>query len=332
MLSWLHSLPPGGLEKMLDQIWENPVLENTSPENASLENIPPKNKITPIPPELDSRVYAGLIRRLREQDRASAMYTRHRQTAWFMKIAASLLLIICAGIGLIKWHLQSDYTKPLAITTRLIRNQSSATERAVLPDGSLVWLTPQSSLSIRSDFAQKERWLELQGEGYFEVRSDPAHPFKVMAGGLQTTVLGTHFNIESYPGETATKVSLSEGRVIVQWHDPTGKDSVLALSPGTRVRYAPALHRIVTDRFPTDEEAAWKRGAFVMNDLPLSEALQRLATRFGKTILFRPADFRGRRFTATYEHPDCIAILDNMSYVQQFHYRIKNDSTVIIHP
>ena len=45
------------------------------------------------------------------------------------------------------------------------------------PDSSKVWLNAGSSLRYPSRFTEKERNVQLSGEGYFEVQSDKEYPF-----------------------------------------------------------------------------------------------------------------------------------------------------------
>ena len=48
-----------------------------------------------------------------------------------------------------------------------------------LPDGTSVWLSPQSRIKIPNEFNRKNRMVELNGEGYFEVTKDDKKPFTV---------------------------------------------------------------------------------------------------------------------------------------------------------
>jgi len=318
MLQWLLQLPPGALEKMLEEGWD--------------DNAPP------MPQAMDICVYSLLQQRLAAsaqntdarviQGLPGGLPTWRRRTIWRWTAAACLVLLAGISIGLLRLAQPAKKTRPIAAAAREVRNKSSVTKRAVLPDGSGVWLTPNSMITIGPDYNKNDRQLQLQGEGYFEVVHDPAKPFTVTTGDLRTTVLGTHFNIESYPEESSTKISLSEGKVAVQ--SPAGnKDSMLYLSPGTRACYQPALKKITTDHFPLAEETAWKNGSLVFNDLPVTDVLRRLENRFGKKILFPEVGFKGKRLTATYKQPDLGIILENIAYVQAFHYRINRDTIII---
>jgi len=67
-----------------------------------------------------------------------------------------------------------------------------------LPDGTKVWLNAASSLKYPTIFAGKKRVVTLTGEAYFEVAKNKKMPFIVQSRDVETLVLGTHFNINTY--------------------------------------------------------------------------------------------------------------------------------------
>lgn len=82
----------------------------------------------------------------------------------------------------------------------------------VLPDHSKVCLNSGSTLSYPSRFVGGKRSVKLEGEAYFEVRSDNDHPFSVNVGDMEVTATGTEFNIEAYSG-TSQRVTLVTGKL-----------------------------------------------------------------------------------------------------------------------
>ncbi|MEJ0082006.1 MAG: FecR domain-containing protein [Puia sp.] len=69
-------------------------------------------------------------------------------------------------------------------------------------------LNASSSLKYPEIFNDSVRRVELDGEAYFEVAKDAKHPFIVMAGKNSVRVLGTHFDVNNYPDNNQTIVSL----------------------------------------------------------------------------------------------------------------------------
>src|SRR5258708_10393461 len=114
--------------------------------------------------------------------------------------------------GQIVYNASSRLTKSLY---NIISTPAGGQFQVVLPDGSKVWLNNASSLRFQTAFTGGERVVELSGEAYFDVVTNPAMPFRVKEGSLTVEVLGTHFNIKAYSDEVTKKTTLLEGAVKV---------------------------------------------------------------------------------------------------------------------
>lgn len=128
----------------------------------------------------------------------------------------------------------------------------------VLPDGSQVWLNAASRLTYFARIGENDavRKVQLDGEGYFEVAHDKNLPFHVVAGGTETIVMGTVFDVKAYSDDAKVTVSLVNGAVQV---GAQGKS--LALTPGQEAVSVSGGITMVSD--PDVEKAvAWKQGYF----------------------------------------------------------------------
>ncbi|MBO9154804.1 FecR family protein [Chitinophaga sp. GCM10012297] len=143
--------------------------------------------------------------------------------------------------------------------------------RLLLPDGSKVWLNAESSLRFPTAFTGKERLVELSGEGYFEVAKNARQPFIVSSAAQKVTVLGTHFNVQAYPGEAGVRTTLLEGKVEVA----TAVAKQL-LAPGEQCRLNVQSGRMRTVNVDTEEAVAWKNGYFIFNETSMKEVLRQL--------------------------------------------------------
>lgn len=153
----------------------------------------------------------------------------------------------------------------------------------VLSDGTKVWLNADTRLTYPDKFTESQRLVELDGEAYFEVTKSAGRPFIVMTAKEKIEVLGTHFNVYSYPNELESKVSLQEGKVKVSV--PTGKEKVLA--PGQQaVVDGENLH---VQQVAIEESISWKNDEFMFNNEPLGTVLKQVARWYDVDIEVDPS-------------------------------------------
>lgn len=93
--------------------------------------------------------------------------------------------------------------------------QNGSRTRTMLPDGTTVWLNAGSKIYYENDLAGATREVKLEGEAYFDVVKNPARPFIVHTGVIDIKVLGTVFNVRSYPAEKVVEATLLRGLIQV---------------------------------------------------------------------------------------------------------------------
>ncbi len=96
----------------------------------------------------------------------------------------------------------------------IIANYGSRS-RSLLPDGTTVWLNAGSKLHYENDFNGTTREVRLEGEAFFDVVKQADRPFIVHTSGIDIRVLGTAFNVKSYPEDTTVETTLYRGLVQV---------------------------------------------------------------------------------------------------------------------
>ncbi|WP_426477511.1 FecR family protein [Chryseobacterium sp. CBSDS_008] len=143
--------------------------------------------------------------------------------------------------------------------------------KVTLPDGTTVWLNAESSLRYPTKFTDQTRYVELQGEGYFEVALDKTKPFIVASNGQQVKVLGTKFNINSYSNEPTIRTTLVTGRVeLISSRDK----STVTLNPGQQASLASDGY--VVNSIDTESFIAWTANEFQFKGTNLREVLRQL--------------------------------------------------------
>jgi ferric-dicitrate binding protein FerR (iron transport regulator) len=101
-----------------------------------------------------------------------------------------------------------------------ISTRSGSKSKIELPDGTQVWLNADSKLTYDQNFLGNTREVKLTGEAYFDVahitsQTGQRVPFIIHTNSIDIKVLGTAFNVKSYPSDPNTETSLIRGKVEV---------------------------------------------------------------------------------------------------------------------
>lgn len=160
-----------------------------------------------------------------------------------------------------------------------------------LSDGSTVSLNTGSKVTIPENFEQKRNIL-LEGEAYFEVKSDNSRPFSVYFDGYRLEVVGTRFNVRNISGEDFKEVSVTEGIVRVFVHEggqgtEVRKGEQLKLSK----ERAPELLKVDADNF-----IFWKTGRLEFKRAGMEEVATLLEREYKEKIILDP-NVKSCRFT-----------------------------------
>jgi len=152
-------------------------------------------------------------------------------------------------------------------------------KRITLPDGSTVTLNSRTQIRIdlhRYNKANRTVQL-LDGEAYFDVEKDSARAFVVQSDGLETSVLGTTFTVQSYLDHPEQKVSVFTGRVQV-----TKADRMLGvIQKGEQIRFEKKGANAKTETFDLNNRNAWIAGKVFLKQAAFSELALVLRNNYG---------------------------------------------------
>lgn len=186
-----------------------------------------------------------------------------------------------------------------ASKTFTVSTPRGGTYQVRLPDGSMVWLNAASSLTYRT--ALKEdggiRHVRLTGEAYFEVAKDKEHPFVVSTDKQQVTVLGTHFNINSYTDEASVKTTLFEGSVRVAPLSSSGNpmlESAKTLKPGMQAINSGNVIEIAAA--DADLAMSWKIGEFAFKNESLEEIMKKVSRWYDVEVVYEDPKVKRKIF------------------------------------
>lgn len=249
-----------------------------------------------------------------------------------IKIAASLILLIAtsiAGYYIFNNKKQVVHSVSAVVKIKTIEVPAGKKTNYRLPDGTVVWLNSGTSISFAENFQGAERNIELTGEAYFEVKKDSLRPFRVKAGDIVVTALGTAFNVKSH-NKANLEVSLKEGKVKVENKNEKPENAFLLL-PGEGVRLKnTGLKKTRVDQL---QAYGWKSGILYFNMSSFHEVIENLERWYGVhfDVKFQPD--QSWSFTGTYENESLKNVLLSLSKIRDFSYKITyrdNQTTVTI--
>lgn len=211
-------------------------------------------------------------------------------------VAASLIVIVSA-FWVTRQYLAGT-APPVYIT---VRNPSGKIQAIRLPDSSQVWLNAASSIRYAQAFVgghDTRREIFLDGEGYFDVTTDQAHPFIVHTGALTTTVLGTRFDVKSFAGEQQASVTVIRGKVQVS--DSTR--SLDVLTPARQLQVDTRTGKIQNVVIDTNTVAGWQQGKLEFAGQTMEEIAASLGRWYNITFTFADPSMSHCRYYLNFDN------------------------------
>ncbi|MGY8916602.1 MAG: FecR family protein, partial [Flavobacteriales bacterium] len=130
----------------------------------------------------------------------------------YPKIAATVILLICLGVVVFNFLQNTNQQKVISYATAQGEQLNLS-----LPDGTEVSLNVASRLEQLPFEDKDKREVRLEGEGYFQVAKDKIHPFEIQTQDINILVVGTAFNVNSYPKDNTVAIAVTEGIVQVSF-------------------------------------------------------------------------------------------------------------------
>ncbi len=198
----------------------------------------------------------------------------------YLKIAtAAAAIILLISVLAIQFSAQNNSQPFLTETT----TELDSTKKVELPDGSIIYLNKNSSLSYPSTFQKDLRAVTLKGEAFFEIARDTERPFRIITNHSEVEVLGTSFNINT--NKDQTKVDVATGKVKVQ---SAFNDESAILIP----HQSALITKTALKAFPTKNEnyQAWKTGNFIFQNEKIQNVIRDLNTFYPNQIVLSKPD------------------------------------------
>jgi ferric-dicitrate binding protein FerR (iron transport regulator) len=239
--------------------------------------------------------------------------------AW--QIAAIFILSVLFS-GLYNWFFSDKSANPAYYEE--VQAVYGTRTNIELPDGSSVFLNSGSSLRFSSQLAgQKERRVQLKGEGYFKVAKDVNRPFIVDIEKISVEALGTTFNVNAYEPASEIDVVLIEGKVAVR--TGTGKESAneVILEPNQLAHYDVSENSLLKKQVSQPAKyTGWTEGKLVFMDDPIIEVMRRMENWYNVDIQLKDQKLKNYRFTGTFVDEPLEEILSILTLTSPLNFEI----------
>ncbi|MDR6943550.1 FecR family protein [Mucilaginibacter pocheonensis] len=287
--------------------------------------------------------------KIKNQETAAATATLKKTSFYSWRAAAAIILL--AGCAYFFYSKLISPVSPALVATKNSWQNKNTVKREkstiVLTDGTRIILNSQSSLRYPTAFTGKTREVYLSGEAFFDVYKDRAHPFIIHTEKMNIKVLGTAFNVKSYPNEPQSETTLIRGAIEVTLDDRPSDRIILKPSEklivknrlfktvrenAGKLNHAETnmgMQYVLTSFTPLHQgdstvlETSWTQNKFIFRDESFTALAARMERWYGIDIKFKNDSLKQYRFSGVFEKETINQALDALRMTENFSYKIK---------
>ncbi|MDM1513146.1 FecR family protein [Myroides odoratimimus] len=254
--------------------------------------------------KLRSSIYNSIKYKTRERKR--------RKNYRLLSIVFSLLLVVGLTI----------YQKNISVNNQELTYSTSneLAKHIILPDGTAVTLSSNSTLIVSNEFNQSNREIKLLGEAYFKVAKDASKPFIISSDNFETQVLGTSFWVKP------NIVEVSTGRVKVS--NLLDSENYVILTAEQKALLKD--HRLYKNTIDVFSCISSTSSYLMMNNITLTQWKQIIEKEFDIQIHFLEDIISTKEFIqADFRNSTLADIVQSVSYMYGFDYKYENKTMII---
>lgn len=294
-----------------------------------------------------------LLKSINNQESDQDIFRQYRLEQWIRYAAIFILLL---GIAFLFRTLNRN--KSAAETEKFAYKEITIPKgkrfHLQLSDGTHIWVNSESTIRYPEVFSGDDRKVYLEGEAYFDVTEDKEKPFYVYAGEVRVKVLGTSFNVRSYPEDNFIEATLETGIINIERLNPeNSSDEIITMVPNQKVilykaGYAienpveknstteklvkiESKNAVIATNIKTDIYTSWKDEKLVFRGETLGKLKFRLERWYNVPIVVKSPELLEKKFTGTFENEPIHEALKALSVASELEFEIKNDTVFLMH-
>lgn len=265
---------------------------------------------------------------------------------------AAIIAIAVSASGLLFYNLgRSEELKNNFGYSELFVPMGSKAEY-LLSDGTTVTLNAGSRLRYDSNYGNKERVVQLDGEGFFKVAKDSKRPFIVKTSHINVMALGTAFNVKAYAADTTIETTLVEGSVKIEEASENNSSEQVVLKPNQKMTFFKSnselkeenlvtagkntvnkitvqspepveIPKAITENINVEPVISWKENKWIFEKQSLEQIAVDLERKFDVHIEFKSERLKNYRFTGTIIEEPIEQVLEVMSISAPINFSVK---------
>jgi ferric-dicitrate binding protein FerR (iron transport regulator) len=251
-----------------------------------------------------------------------------------LRIAAVVAIAYLLG-GFTMYLIQPKPQQGISVSKEIcVKAPLGSKTEIELSDGTKVWLNSGSEVRYPTIFDRTKRDIYLTGEAFFDVEKNKEAPFFVHTDDVDIKVLGTSFNVKSFPEEDLVETTLVEGVINI---NKKGSSQVLQLKPQEKATFIKNIEKlqgeeerfIVTENIDTELYSSWKSGKLVFKREKFGDLTVKLERWYNVRITVGNKKLYEERVTGVFENESINQALEALKISVPFSYKIsKNNITI----
>ncbi|MCW0481314.1 FecR family protein [Gaoshiqia sediminis] len=215
----------------------------------------------------------------------------------FARAAAILILPLLLFTAYLYFSSPTGWVAQGELVMREIYTKPGTRTSLTLADGTKVWLNDGTIFKYPEQFTASNRTVFVDGEAYFEVKSDLQHPFVVENPLMKTVVTGTQFNLHAYSADQFFETTLLEGKIHLE-----GQAGHIELDPGQQVQFDATTNVIEKKEVKSTNAAAWIDGKLMIQNERLDLAVKKLSRWYNVEMVITEPQLKELELTCTLEN------------------------------
>lgn len=243
------------------------------------------------------------------------------------KIAAIATLIFLIGTSIL-FFIQNGKHQTFALNNEIcVKTPLGSKTEIVLSDGTKIWLNSGSEIHYPAAFKKDKRDIRLVGEAYLIVEKDKKRPFYVHTNDIDIKVLGTSFNVKSYPEENTIETVLEEGMINIS---KKGSNKNYLLLPNEEAIFTKSNSTFeIKNNIDSQLYTSWKKGKIVFKREALGSLAKKLERWHNVHITIENKKLINEKVTGTFESESIEQTMEALKITVPFSYSIKKNDIII---